>query len=137
MPRAMIEGRRLRRAARVRMWTLRISIAAAHVRQRHDDLAIEAAGTQQGRIEHVRPVGRRDHDDAIVAFEAIHLDQQLVERLLALVMAAAQARTALPADGIDLVDENDAGSVLLGLLEHVAHARSADADEHLDEIGAR
>ena len=28
------------------------------------------------------------------------------------------------------------GRVLLGLLEHVAHARGADADEHLDEVGA-
>ena len=37
-------------------------------------------------------------------------------------------------DGIDLIDEDDAGRVLLGLLEHVAHARGADADEHLDEV---
>ena len=40
-------------------------------------------------------------------------------------------------DGVDLVHEDDAGAVLLGLLEEVAHARGADADEHLDEIGAR
>src|SRR5581483_1862151 len=58
------------------------------------------------------------------------------ERLLALVIAAAEARAAVAADGVDFVDEDDAGRVLLGLLEHVAHARSADADEHLDEVGA-
>src|SRR3546814_4222575 len=40
-------------------------------------------------------------------------------------------------DGVDLVDEDDAGRVALGLFEHVAHARGADADEHLDEIGPR
>ena len=43
----------------------------------------------------------------------------------------------MTADGIDLVDENDAGRILLGLLEHVAHARCADADEHLHEVRAR
>ena len=43
----------------------------------------------------------------------------------------------MAADGVDFVDEDDAGRVLLGLLEHVAHARGADADEHLDEVGAR
>ncbi len=59
----------------------------------------------------------------------------LVQRLLALVVAAAEARAALAADRVDLVDEDDAGSVLLRLLEHVAHARGADADEHLDEVG--
>ena len=47
--------------------------------------------------------------------EAVHLDEDLVERLLALVVAAAEARAALAADGVDLVDEQDAGRVLLGL----------------------
>ena len=72
-----------------------------------------------------------------VRLEPVHLDQKLIERLLALVIAAAEAGAAVAADGIDLVDEDDARRVLLGLLEHVAHARGADADEHLDEVGAR
>ena len=42
----------------------------------------------------------------------------------------------MAAHGIDLVDEDDAGRVLLGLLEHVAHAAGADADEHLHEVRA-
>ena len=111
-------------------------LAAAHVRQRHHDLAVEAARAQQRRIEHVGTVGRGDDDDAFVAFEAVHLDQQLVQRLLALVVTAAEAGAAMAADRVDLVDEDDAGRVLLRLLEHVAHARGADADEHLDEVGA-
>ena len=111
-------------------------LAADHVRVRHHDLAVEAAGAQQRRIEHVGPVGGGDQDDAFVGLEAVHLDQQLVERLLALVVAAAEAGAAMAADRVDFVDEDDAGRVLLGLLEHVAHARGADADEHLDEVGA-
>ena len=109
-------------------------LAAANIGQRHDDLAVEAARAHQRRIEHVRTVGRRDDDDARVALEAVHFDQQLVERLLALVVAAAEARAALAADRVDFVDEHDARRVLLRLLEHVAHARRADADEHLDEV---
>ncbi len=111
-------------------------LAPDHVRIRHDDLPVEAAGAQQRRVEHVRAVGRGDQDDAFVRLEAVHLDEQLVQRLLALVVAAAKARAAMPADGVDLVDEDDARRILLRLLEHVAHAARADADEHLDEIGA-
>ena len=99
------------------------------------DLPVEAAGPQQRRVEDVGPVGGRDQDDALAVAEAVHLDQQLVERLLALVVAAAQAGAALAADGVDLVDEDDARAVLLGLLEQVAHPRGADTDEHLDEVG--
>ena len=111
-------------------------LAADEVGVRDHDLAIEAAGPQQRRVEHVGPVGRRNDDNAFVLLEAVHLDEQLIERLLALVVAAAEARAAMPADRVDFIDEDDAGRVLLGLLEHVAHAARADADEHFDEVGA-
>ncbi len=107
-----------------------------HVGPVEDDLAVEAAGAQQRRVEDVGPVGGGDDDHVRVRVEAVHLDQDLVERLLALVVAAAQAGAALAADRVDLVDEDDARRVALGLVEQVAHAAGADADEHLDELGA-
>ncbi len=110
--------------------------AALHVGAVEDDLAVEAAGPEKGRIEDVRPVRGGDDDHVGVRVEAVHLDQDLVEGLLALVVAAAEARAALPADRVDLVDEDDARGVALGLVEEVADAARADADEHLDELGA-
>ena len=59
-----------------------------------------------------------------------------LKSLLALVVSAAQACAAVAAHRVDLVDEDDAGGVLLRLLEHVVHARGADTHEHFDEIGA-
>ena len=99
------------------------------------DLPVEAARPEQGGVEHVRPVGGGDQDHAAADVEAVHLDQQLVEGLLALVVAAAHPGATVPADGIDLVDEDDRRRVFLGLLEQVANPRRADADEHLDEVG--
>ena len=40
-------------------------------------------------------------------------------------------------DGVDLVDKDNAGSLFLGILKEVTHARGADTHEHLDEVGAR
>ena len=111
-------------------------LAADHVRIGHDHLAVEAAGAQQCRVENVGPVGRGDEDDAFIRLEAVHFHQQLIERLLALVVAAAETGAAMAADRVDFVDEDDAGRVLLRLFEHVAHAARADADEHFDEVGA-
>ena len=101
------------------------------------DLAVEAAGAQERGVEDVGPVGGRDDDHAVGGLEAVHLDQQLVERLLALVVAAADARAAVPADRVDLVDEDDRRRPLLGLAEEITHAARADADEHLDEVRSR
>ena len=53
-----------------------------------------------------------------------------------LVVATAQAGTAVTADSINLINEDEAGSVTLRLLEEVAHPGGADANKHLDELAA-
>ena len=78
----------------------------------------------------------RDHHDALGGLEAVHLREHLVERLLPLVVAAAEAGAALAADGVDLVHEDDRPAHLAGALEQVADAAGADAHEHLHEVGA-
>ena len=111
-------------------------LASAHVGPIDRDVAVEASGPQQRRIERFRPVRGRHHDHAAVGAETVHFDQQGVERLLALVVSADDAAAAGLAQGVQFVDEDDAGGLGLGLLEHVAHPGGADADEHLDEVGA-
>ena len=94
-------------------------------------------GRSSAGVEDVGAVGRRHHHDALGGFEAVHLREHLVERLLTLVVAAAETGAALAADGVDLVDEDDRGRLLARGLEQVAHARRADTDEHLHEVGTR
>src|SRR5262249_17738279 len=65
---------------------------------------------------------------------AIHLHEKLIEGLLPLVVSAAEAGAAVPSHCVDLVDEDDAGRVRLALLEEIANAARADADEHLHEV---
>src|SRR6185369_9193897 len=112
------------------------ALSALDVGPVYDDAAVEASRAKERGIEHVRPVRRGDEDDAFVRLEAVHLHEQLIERLLALVVAAAETGAAMTADGVDLVDEDDARRVLLALLEQVADAAGADADEHLHEVRA-
>ena len=112
------------------------AFATLHVRPVDDDAAIETARAQKRRVEHVGTVGGGDENDAFVRLEAVHLDEQLVQRLLALVVTAAETGAAMAADGVDFVDEDDARRVLLALFEQVADARGAHADEHLHEVRA-
>ena len=110
--------------------------AALQVGQLDGNAAVKAAGAGQSRVQRLRTVGGCQNDDAVVAFKAVHLGEQLVQGLFALIVAAVLAAVALLADGVDLVNEDDAGGFLLGLFEQVAHLGSAHAHEHLHEFGA-
>ena len=83
------------------------ALAAFEIGPVDDDLAVEPAGPQQRGVEHVGPVRRRDQDHAGAHVEAVELDEQLVQRLLAFVVPAADAGAPLAADRVDLVDEHD------------------------------
>ena len=109
-------------------------LAADNVGIADHDFAVEPARTHQRRIEHVGTIGRGDQDHAFIGLEPVHLDEKLVQSLFALIIAAANTGTARAANGIDLVDEDDAGRILLGLFEHVADAAGADTDEHFNEV---
>ena len=110
-------------------------LAALDVGQADVDLTVEAARAEQGLIEDVGTVGGCHDDDAIVGLEAVHLDQQLVQGLLALIVTAAETCAALTAYRVDLIDEDDGRHRLFGFFKQVAHTGGTDADVHLDEIG--
>ena len=71
-------------------------------------LAYRDRGGSYRFVEHIGAVGCGDHDHAGRLGKAIHLDQQLIQGLLALVVATTHAGAALATNGIDLVDEDDA-----------------------------
>ena len=108
-------------------------LASLEIRVADRDLTVEPSRPQQRRIEDVRTVGGGNHHDAAVRLEAVHLDQQLVERLLAL-FVAERAAAAAAADRVELVDEHDARGMAAGIAEEAADARRAHARVHLDEV---
>merc|ERR1719456_357817 len=94
------------------------------VRQVDGDAAVEAARSQQSVVEDVGAVRRGDDDHARVPREAVHLRQDLVESLFSLVVGReATTRRSLPANRVDLVDEDDARRVLLRVCEQGANTR--------------
>ena len=107
---------------------------ALEIRQRNIHAPVESPWAHQCRIQNVRPVGCGDDHHAIVAFESVHFDEQLVQGLLSFIVAAADADASRAANRINLVYEHDARRALLRLFEHVAHAGCAHANEHFNEV---
>src|SRR4029079_7034408 len=109
--------------------------ASTAIGQPNRYLPVEPARTQKRRIEDIGPVGRGQHDHRLAWVESIHLDQELVQRLLTLVVPAADTREPLAADSIELVDEDDRRRGDLRPLKEITNAAGSDTDEHLDEFG--
>ena len=105
----------------------------------HSYATVKAPGAQQRVVENLRPVGGAEHDHGLVALKAVHLGQDLIERLLALVVRPRDRGRPLPGapDRVELVDEDDRRSGLLRFREQIAYARGADTDDRLDELRSR
>ena len=108
---------------------------ALQVRFLNDDAAVETSGTQQRRVQDLRPVRGCQDQQSFGCVKTVHLREQLVQCLLTLIIAAVAARVPALADRVDLIDKNDAGRVLLRLIKQVPDPGGADADEHLHKIG--
>ena len=100
----------------------------------HRDPPVKSSRAQKRRIQSIRTVrGSQDHD-ALGCIESVHLRQELVQRLLTLVIAAEALAVPLLSDRIYLVYEHDTGRFLICLLEKVADLGRSHSDEHFHKL---
>ncbi|GBD11953.1 hypothetical protein HRbin23_01636 [bacterium HR23] len=109
--------------------------APLHIGQIQHHATVKAPRTQEGRVQDIGAVGGGDHDDVGGGVEPVHLYQYLVEGLLPLVVAPAQACSPVTPHGVYFVDEDDAGGVALGLVKEVPHTGSPHPYKHLHKLG--
>ena len=55
----------------------------------HHHLTVETARSEQGRIQHIRPVGCRHENNPFIGFKPVHFHQELVQGLFSFIMAPA------------------------------------------------
>ena len=108
---------------------------ALDVRTGNRDTTVETSRTQERRVKDIDTVCCRDNDNALIRTETVHLNEQLVQCLLALIVTAAHAGTTVTTYGIDLIDEDDARRILLRAVEKVSYTACTDTDEHFNEVG--
>ena len=111
---------------------LKDGLTTFEVREFHDDTTVETTRTQQGLIQTLGSVRGGKDDDTLRGIEAIHLREQLVQRLFTLIIAHGRV-TAL-ADGINLIYEDDTRCLLRSLTEEVTDFRGTHTDKHLYEL---
>ena len=112
---------------------LQNGFAPLQIGELYRNTPVKAPRTGQCRVQAVRLVGGRENDNAIVSFKSVHLGQQLVQSLFALIVASVLATTLFP-DRIDFIDKHNTRSLFLGLFKQVTYLRSTHTDKHLHEL---
>ena len=114
------------------------SLALLDIWQLHIYLAVESSCTQQRFVQHIGAVGGSQHYHVCSAAETVHLGEELVERVLALVVGVAHpAVPSRTTNRVNFIDEYNARSLLLGFFKQVSNSRSTDSDKHLHKVTAR
>ena len=96
------------------------------------DLPVQATGTPEGRVQGVLPVGGPDDDDLAPGLQTVHEGKELCHHPL---FHLPPHLVTLRCDGIDLVDEDDGGGLLLRLLEDGAEVLLALTVEFGHDLG--
>ncbi len=99
--------------------------SSLQIRLIYDNSSIKTSRTKKSLIQNLRPVGSRKNNNTFLAVKTIHFRQQLIQRLLSLLVPATVFGIPAPTDGIYLVNEHDTWSVFLCFLEQITHAGSA------------
>ena len=104
--------------------------SALQIRQFYRNPAVKPSRTKQRRVERFRTVGSSQNDNALRTIKAVHLGQQLVQRLFPFVIAAHLSAVTLFADGVDFIDKDDTGSLFVGLFKQIPDFCRTHTHEH-------
>src|SRR5690606_15793030 len=95
---------------------------------------VETAGAEERRVQLLGPVRRADHDHALGRRETVHLDEELVQRAVVLVVRAVPAPPS--AERVDLIDE-DHPAATPGLAEERPDPVRAEPDDETGHLRSR
>merc|ERR1740139_25954 len=101
------------------------------------DQLIETARSDQGLVEDVRSVGSPDEEKVLLDTGTVHLGQKLVKNTVTgtTSITATSARSGR-ADGVELVEEEDARSGTSRLVEDATNVGLGFSEPHGEELGS-
>ena len=105
------------------------------VRKLHVYLPVKTACPEQCLVKDIGPVCGCKDDHSAVGAEPVHLGEELVKGVLPLIIGTEIRVTATGTPhGVNLINEDNTGSLLLGLLEQVPYPRGAHSNEHFHKV---
>ena len=116
---------------------LKNSLPSFNIRLINADLSVKPTRPQQGTVKYIRPVCCSQDDDAAVSSKSVHFNKQLIECVFTLIIAHHHIFTPCPSDCINLINENNTGSLFPCLLKQIPHPAGTNTNKHFNEIRTR
>ena len=112
-------------------------LALVQLWQAHLNLAIKTTCTHQRLIQNIGTICCSQDNHTCIGLETVHLGKQLIESILSLVITRESCILATrTAYRINLIDKDDAWSLLLCLVKQISNTRSTHAHKHLHKVRA-
>ncbi len=99
-------------------------------------LQVEASRADQGGVEGLIRVGRRDHQNAVGGLESVHLVQHGRDVAVVFLINTGPRVVAAFANAVELINEDDAGLVAAGFAEEQLDLHRAEGHQRALEVRA-
>src|SRR3989344_3568286 len=96
--------------------------------------SIEPSRTKKSGVQYIGTVSRRNYYYADSLVKPVHFHKDLVQSLLALIVASAKAHASVPSDCVNLVDKHYGRSVLPRPIKQIPDPGGSHAHEHLHKF---
>src|SRR4030042_254729 len=97
-------------------------------------MTVESPGSEKSGIQNLRSVGGGHDNHPWIGVKTIHLRQELIECLLLFVVSPHGIDPARLSEGIQFVNENNTGSMVLSLSKEVPDSCCSHSDNSLYDI---
>ena len=105
------------------------------IRKLNRNSSVESARAKKRRIQRIRTVGCCQNYNTLGAVKTIHLRQKLIQCLLPLIVAAGKSGTVtFLSNGINLIDEDNTGSLFICLFKQITNLCRTHTYKHFHEL---
>ena len=122
----------------IQMYILRMNLQDLHtslqVRLIYDNSTVKTSRTKKRLIQNLRTVRSTQYQNTLRSIETIHLRQQLVQRLLTLLITSTVFTVTASPNGINFIDKNNTWCILGCFLKQISYTGSSDTDIQFNKV---
>lgn len=105
-----------------------------NIRVRKKEMKVEKERKKERRIKKVGKVGGRNKDDRLIGLKKVNIEKKMIESMLEIVIEEEKKGEKMKEKRIDLIDEDNEGRIIIGMLKNIEEEDWEEKEENLKEV---